>query len=326
MTSLPPPPETALDRVSIASIEVRKSIPADQHPVTVFLAGFASHSRRTMRNALLMIVRLERFQREGYTLETLPWWALRFQHTNLIRADLMTLPLAPATMNLALTGLRGVLKTAWRLNLMTSDEFNRAIDLPPIKGTRVPKGRHASREEIRQVLEGCTDDPRGVRDRAMIALAYGAGLRRGELVGLDIAHFRRTPPTLIVRGKGNKERALPVAASILRLLDAWIDVRGPAEGPLFVSLHGSRRHRLSTQTVFVILQKYTAATGIERLSPHDLRRSFIGESLDRGADIATVQKLAGHASVATTGRYDRRSEKVTRAAVEKTMGGLMDDE
>jgi site-specific recombinase XerD len=120
-----------------------------------------------------------------------------------------------------------------------------------------------------------------------------------------------------VLGKGNKERFVPLVAGAIAALDAWLVARGGEPGGLFRAINKGGRFAgtgLSAQTVYSALRKRAAQAGVARLSPHDLRRTFVGDLLDAGADLATVQQLAGHAAVTTTARYDRRGEHARRRA------------
>ena len=124
--------------------------------------------------------------------------------------------------------------------------------------------------------------------------------------------------SLAVRhGKGNKARQVYLASGGAELLEAWLAVRGEEAGPLFVPVLKSGKlaqRRLAPQSVRYVLQKRARAAGIKDFSPHDLRRTFVGDLLEAGADISTVQKMAGHASVQTTARYDRRGEQAKKKA------------
>jgi site-specific recombinase XerD len=154
----------------------------------------------------------------------------------------------------------------------------------------------------------------GLRDAAIVSLLYGCGLRRAELVALDVAHYIKEENELIVRGKGNKQRAVPVGNAAPALED-WLRVRGPGDGPLFCGLgNRNRRGRLTDQAVYNTLRKRASLARVARLSPHDFRRTFVGDLLDAGADIVTVQKMAGHANPATTSRYDRRDKRARHKA------------
>jgi site-specific recombinase XerD len=161
--------------------------------------------------------------------------------------------------------------------------------------------------------------PSGARDAALLAVAYGGGLRRHEVVGLDFADYDRRSGTLIVRGKGAKERKGFVTNGARNALENWLAMRGDSTGPMFVPIgKGGRMHlrRLSDQAVYTILRRLAVRARVDKFSPHDLRRSFVGDLLDAGADVVTVQGLAGHASVTTTARYDRRGERTRRRAIE----------
>ena len=152
---------------------VTPSVPLDQHPAVIYLARLAPGSRRTMRGALDTIAAL--LSGGQADAEALPWHQLRYQHTAAVRAALVE-KYAPATANKHLAALRGVLKEAWRLSQMESDDFHRAVDLPGVKGSTLPKGRALSSGEIRELFEACADGkPGGARDAALIAALYGGG-------------------------------------------------------------------------------------------------------------------------------------------------------
>src|SRR5262249_14437376 len=151
------------------------------------------------------------------------------------------------------------------------------------------------------------------RDTALVALAYPGGFRRAELVALDLADYDRDSGRLRVVGKGNKERAVFVSNGARDALHAWLRVRGPDAGPLLlpVGRHGHvLARRLTEQTVYDRLRYLAERAGVAAFSPHDCRRSLVGDLLDAGVDLATVQAMLGHASPATTARYDRRGERV----------------
>jgi site-specific recombinase XerD len=255
----------------------------------------------------------------GADLTTLDWAALRFQHTAAIRARLAE-SYRPATANKMLSALRGVLKAAWQLGLMSADGYHRAADLRGVAGATLPAGRALTAGEIAALLDACADDPSpaGARDAAMLALLRACGLRRAELCALDLADFSPTDGALKVKGKGKRERVVYVAGGALDALADWLAVRGTTPGALFcpVNKGGSVTvRRMHPEAVWAALQKRARTAGVRDLSPHDLRRTFAGDLLDAGADIATVQRLMGHANVNTTARYDRRGEQAKRKAV-----------
>jgi integrase len=158
----------------------------------------------------------------------------------------------------------------------------------------------------------------GARDAALLALLYGGGLRRSEAVALDVSDYDVTSGMLVVRhGKGNRDRVVYATNGAADALQDWLEVRGEAEGPLFLPVNKGGvvgGHRLTGQAVLYILRRRALQGGVTRLTPHDLRRTFISDLLDLGADISTVQRLAGHAQVTTTTRYDRRGEATKRKA------------
>lgn len=304
----------------------------DQNAAAVYLAGLTPSSRRPMLGALGVIAELlagvevtgeteaeRRRQREALALAT-SWGAVRFQHTALLRSQLAA-RYKPATANRLLAALRGVLKTAWKLGQMNAEDYHRAAEVKGVKGETVPAGRSIAGGELSALMDACTNDPTpaGVRDAAILSILYSCGLRRAELVGADLADFDRATGSLKVTGKGRKERLAYPKGGALAALEDWLALRGDDPGPLFLQIRKGghiRPGRLTTQAVYHILQERAGQSGVSDISPHDFRRSFVGDLLDAGADIVTVQRMAGHADVSTTARYDRRGEEAKQKAAE----------
>ena len=303
----------------MTAIEIPPELPADRHPAAVYLARLAPGSRRTMRQSLACIA--SALSSGACTIETFDWASLRYQHTQAIRTMLAE-RYRPATANKGLSALRGVLREAWRLGQLPADPYRRAVDLEAIKGETLPAGRALTAGELRALLAACAADPgpAGARDAALLALLYGAGLRRSEAVALDLADHDQGTGALTVRHtKGHRERIVYAANGTADALADWIEARGNEPGPLFLPVNKGGRigvDRLTGQAVMGILRRRARAANVANVRPHDLRRTFVSDLLDAGADISTVGRLAGHAQLQTTARYDRRPEAAKRRAVE----------
>ena len=240
-----------------------------------------------------------------------PWHALRHSHVAALRAKLAE-RYAPAAANKALSAVRGTLRAAWRLGLIPTDDYQRAIDVPNVRGSRLPAGRALDAGEITALFRACAEGtPAGARDAAAFAPMYGCGLRRAETVAVEIEHYDSESGALRVVGKGNRERTVYAMNGGRQAIDAWIALRGNAPGPLLapVAQTGAIDVRpMTAQALMMRLRHRAKAANIGHCSPHDLRRSFVSTALESGADLAMVQALAGHASPVTTARYDRRPE------------------
>jgi site-specific recombinase XerD len=258
----------------------------------------------------------------GYDLRSMPWHKLRFEHVQAVQTKLSEEGLAPATINKSIAAIRGTLKAAWRLDLITGDEYAKAHDVRLVAGSRLPSGRCLSPEEIVFLFTTTQKDttPCGVRDVAILALGYAAGLRRAEIASLNLDQISEESEFISVKviGKGNKERIVYLNNGALNALKSYIMLRGPVLGPLFYAGRKGGKlifgQRISDQGIYGILLKRAAAAGIANVSPHDLRRSFVSNLLDLGVDLSTASSLCGHVSVQTTARYDRRSEAAKKNA------------
>jgi site-specific recombinase XerD len=304
-----------------SALALREPQPLDQSPALIYLASQNSErGRKIQRQSLEIIAGLLTGSPDILSCN---WPGLRKQHTAIIRTSLGE-KYAPATVNRMLCALRGTLKAAWQLDLMTAEDYYKARDVGTMKGESLPAGRALAAGEISALLADCEDDPTpaGARDAALLVVMYPGGLRRAEVAGLDLADYDTETGALTVRhGKGNKARINYLSDGAQRAMLDWLKIRGAEPGPLFYPVNKGGRlqlRRMTSQAVYSILQKRGDQAGVSDFSPHDMRRTFISDLLDAGADIAIVAKMAGHTSVNTTARYDRRTEQ----AKQKTAGLL----
>lgn len=307
--------------------------PPERDPYVVYLGQLSGETHRTMRGCLDRIARILAGVRldepsaadveRGAPVITgawVPWWELDYGGTAALHSAMLEIGWSPSHINKHLSALRRVLKESWRLGLMDAENYHRAIDLEPVKGTREPAGRDVGDAELAALLAACDDSPLGVRDAAVIAVVYVTGIRRSEAANLTLASYSTATRSLRLVGKRNKERIVPISVAALPWLEAWLRLRGGKPGPLFCPLRkgGKIEHRaLTSQTVADLLERRRRQAGVALpVKPHDLRRTLIGDLLDNGTDLATAQAIAGHADPRTTSRYDRRALDTKRDAVD----------
>src|SRR5439155_16599133 len=227
--TLPTEALAQVESVAPPSLVLRRPLPRDQHPARVYLARLGPGSRRTMAQALGVVAGFL-----GQTADTLDWSAFRYQHTQAVRARLLETR-SPGGTNKILAALRGVLKEAWRLGQIDAETYHRATDVPSVCGERLPVGRALSTRELQKLFRACAKDQRSAarRDAALLAILYGGGLRRSEVVALDLADYNPETTELRVReGKGRKDRIAYATNGAKAALDAWLQVRGSEPGPM----------------------------------------------------------------------------------------------
>lgn len=296
-------------------------IPPYAQPVAVYLASLAPSSRPAMLSGLHVIADMTKHGADAYSVE---WCNLRFAHTQAIRAKLMQ-KYGPRTVNRMVSSLRGVLKAAWNLGQMSTDDYHRAIQIKheSVHGLP-PAGRWVPTDEVQKLLRAAASQPEPLcfRDQALIVVLYAGGLRRQEAAALNLADYNENTGKLEVqRGKGRKYRTTYLREEYQAWLEPWVRLQRERKSePMFVRwsrYKGPTSRRLSPAGVWTVVNDICELAKVPEMGAHDLRRSFATELLEAGADLLIVQNLMGHADVKTTQIYDRRGEQTKRRVIDE---------
>lgn len=303
-----------------------RPFPPDAHPVTLLLSRYPSpHTVLRVRGALRLWA--SALSDGECDLMSLDWAAVRYPDAVRAWAKIIGRKYSPNSLINYRTVLNLILRETWRLGYIDSDTWQRAADLPRVRGSRVPPGRQLTDDELRALFkfsgggrQGCTAI-HAVRHLAILAVMFSTGCRRGELVNLDVADYDPTTGRLLLRGKGNKERIAYIGTLTGReYLADWLTLRGMTPGPLFVNItsQGTRlsNRRLGYWVAGDLFRRASIAANIPIVRTHDARRTFISNVLDAGVDLETAQRLAGHSDPRSTSGYSRRGERAKIAAAE----------
>ena len=215
-------------------------------------------------------------------------------------------PLAATSAARTLVAVRGLHRFLALEGVLDADPA-RTVS-PPKAPSRLPKAIPV--EDVERLLEAASvgDTPASLRDRALLEVLYGTGARISEAVGLDVDDVEGDDGVVRLRGKGGKERIVPLGSYAATALDAWLvrgrptfASRGVGTPALFLNARGGRLSRQSAWSVLRACAERAHVPG--HLSPHTLRHSFATHLLEGGADVRVVQELLGHASVTTTQIY-----------------------
>jgi len=231
---------------------------------------------------------------------------------------------SPATMARKIATLRSFYKWSHKQGLTESNPMT--LIRTPKQVKRLPKV--VSLEQIERLLSAPNDaEVLGARDRAMLETLFSTGIRVSELVDLNFEDLDEAGEALLIRGKGKKERLVPLGAHALRALQHYVQkVRGDrrfaqawdegrSDRVLFINKHGGR---ISARSVRRKLDKYLRQAGLDpAISPHTLRHSFATHLLENGADLRSVQELLGHQSLSTTQVYTHLTTDRLREAYDE---------
>ena len=301
----------------MSDLITRPDQPQDYQAAIAYLASLKSTTgRRGMLSQLRRVARML----GAADVDGVNWATLNPANVRAIISRLAEERLAPASIATALNALKGVARACWERGTLDTETYQRIRSIRPPRGSRLPAGRDIDAGERLALIQTTSRDntPAGARDTAILAVMMATGLRRAEVTALRMSDIDLESGRMRIIGKGDKERTVYLRNGAMRALRDWLAVRGPDNGPVFCRINKGGRifadQPLSTTALHKIITKRAKEAGIPDISPHDFRRTFAGELLDAGQDIATVAALMGHASVETTARYDRRGERAKEAA------------
>lgn len=274
------------------------------------------NSRNSPNSLRTMKVALQHFMRNYFSnidhLDDVPWEKVNVDVLNHYKRSMQDDEYVYTTINYYLAAIRGVLKVAWHEHIISTEQYMRAIDVPNVSGERVPAGREIEKDEQAKLfaeLNKCKKIATE-RDRAIFAIALNCGLRRNEIISLDREKIDFRKKRLSIIGKGNKERPVSLNSQAIKYLSNYIDsVRGDEPGAMFTRIRKNddvTDERLTNQSIYFLFGEWSKRSSIERISPHDCRRTVATRLLDQGVPIHEVQILLGHADPKTTKRYDMK--------------------
>jgi integrase/recombinase XerD len=219
-------------------------------------------------------------------------------------------PASPATIHRKSACLRSFYRHLRREGLRESDPT--ATLSAPRRSRKLPQV--LTRGDVERLLsQPRGTEPASLRDRALLELMYACGLRASEAIGLELADVDLDERVLRARGKGSKERVVPVGQAAARALRVYVErgrpalVKGAPEPHLFVNFRGGS---LTRQGLYKIVRRHAASAGLaDRMSPHTLRHTFATHLLAGGCDLRSVQEMLGHADVSTTQLYTHLSSE-----------------
>jgi integrase/recombinase XerD len=222
-------------------------------------------------------------------------------------------PAAPATLQRKVACLRSFYRHLRREQIVEGDPTKELR--PPRPRGRLPKV--LSRDEVNRLLSQPTGNgSAALRDRALLETMYACGLRASEAISLTLSELDLEAGILLARGKGSKERIVPIGSKARETLQRYLDIARPRlvglrdEAHVFVNLRGGP---LSRQGLYKIVQRHARSAGLEaRMSPHTLRHTFATHLLAGGCDLRSLQEMLGHADIATTQIYTHLSAERLR--------------
>lgn len=303
------------------------------NPAHLYLNALTENSAKTMERALDAVVKLLNYD----YMDEFDWTELERHHVQGLMRAMESQDKLPATRALYLSAIKGVMKEAWLAEMISVDQYQKINEIKRPRGSRKPAGKALDLDDVAKAIAACDDNSKaGVRDRAILALLLGAGLRRMECAQLALGDVDFQHDTIKVIGKGDKERQLPLDDAVMNCILDWLFIRGEWDGPLFCGIRKGKRTALdqlyggdinqgkglSDSSIYLVCRTRGLEADVDELKPHNLRRTFGTEHDKSGTELETICDMLGHASMDTTRTYiyDDKDVKKERAVLKSQLG------
>lgn len=312
---------------------LRKPLLGEDNPAIRFLSRYIGKSKQTHTSRLRRIARLLGSPNQDYRY--LDWTVFKAIRIESLLRDLQE-PYetansreqrSPNTLNGFLDSLKGVMRQAYKLDMITQREWSDIQEIKALPNNVPMAGRMASVDETQRIEaeidQMAKNNPvKAARDRAIFRLAFLAGIRRHEFCNLYLSDYDLKHATIKVSGKGGKIVRLNINQLIIESLEHWISFRGDNDGALFYRVTKTGDildKKLSEHGIRYLFKSYTLKLGLSSvLTPHDARRTFCSNVLDTpNIDPKTAMDLLRHSSFNTTASYDRRSGEKRKEVVDR---------
>jgi integrase/recombinase XerD len=261
------------------------------------------------------------------------WESLTSDVVYLLRSKLLEENLAPSTINTAMNAVKKTCEFAFISRLMTHEEYARVKLVDRVKGKRVRSQRELTKDEIQTFIKGCQDGTyMGLRDLSIFLLMVGCGLRRGELVNVQLKDIDLDSKKILIKGKGNKHRSNWMPQLTIDCIKEYIEelhTNSSPEDYLFVRFFKhdepldhvvigkdgkAKEMKLALSSVNHILKQRGGLASVVKFKPHDLRGTYATKMLRDGKEISVVCLLLGHSSIETTRVYDLRKDEEAKSS------------
>ena len=285
-------------------------------PYALYLGRLAPNSQRSIASQLNSIADIMDWSSDK---REQMYHQIDFQQATYIKTQLIAQGWSARSINRAIIAIRSIVKIAVLSGLVPEMQ---SVQLRAI--SKLNHGKHDGNplnvEQVKKLLELLQKDSStlGVRNNAIFSVLLGTGLRRSELVALTLQDYIADSALVVRKGKGNKSRTVHLPTWTHSALIKWLELRGARDGNIFLRIakggNIQQKTELSTSSVYSLIRKTLALIGVNGVSPHDLRRTFITRLLEQNVDLNTVRQMAGHEDISTTIMYDKRNDKVMQQA------------
>ena len=284
----------------------------NKSPTELYLERLKPSGRRSMLSQLRQACKYLKWNGK---IEQQPFHTLSYAQVESLKQSRLISGASSRTINHLLCALRAITKIAFLSGHVSEKQWLQVQSVQALKVFPSTRWNTLASEEVCSLLDNYRQNKRlvPVRNTAILAVLLSTGLRRSELLALQVEQFSVDEFAIeVLRGKGGKPRVQYMPEWAVKDLLAWLAVRGNESGYLFNPFSGEEPQLdkpLSATSIYYIVSRVTEALVDSKCSPHDMRRTYVSKLLDSDVDLLTVCKMAGHSSVTTTQIYDKRDEK-----------------